>query len=113
MSIAVRLLAEPVRELGFAVLGVAYSPIGTSVNHPIRQFILQNYTDTAVMISFNGVDDHIPLSPNAYIIDDITSNKTTAQGFYLAEGQRLYVKQIGAVATSGSVWFSAFYGADI
>ena len=40
---------------------------------------------------------------------DIASNKTISQHFYLAEGDRLYVKRVG-VATSGSVYFTVFYG---
>ena len=75
--------------------------------------VLQNTTDTAVMISFNGVDDHLPLVTNGYMILDITSNKTLPQGFFLAEGQTIYAAQLGAPATSGSVYLSVFYGAEL
>ena len=113
MSLAIRLMAEPVRTVGFAAIGLAYTSIGTVMTRPIRMMILQNITNTAVMVSFDGVNDHLPLIPNGYIILDITSNKTIAQGFFLAEGQQLFVKQLGVPAISGSVYLTTFYGAEI
>lgn len=112
-SLAVRLMADPVRELAFGFIGLAYSALGTPMTHPVRFFVLQNYTDTSVMISLNGVDDHLPLVPNGSLIMDITANKTITQGFFLSEGQQFFVKQLGAVATSGSVYLTVFYGADV
>jgi hypothetical protein len=113
MSLAIRCMAEPVRELAFGALGVAYMPVGTQMTRPIRILVFQNTTDTAVMISFDGVDDHLPLVPNGYMILDLTSNKTIPQGFFFAEGQTVFAKQIGAIPTSGSVYVSAFYGAEL
>lgn len=112
MSLGIRMRFEPVRTLGFASIGAAYMGVGTSINHPARQIFIQNLTDATVMFSFNGVDDHFPLPANGFFLDDISSNKTsTAQGFYLAEGDRLYVKQSG-VPTAGSVYFSVIYGSE-
>lgn len=113
MSLAIRLQAEPLRSVGFAALGGAYSTLGTPMSHPIRLIVLQNFTDTGVMISFNGIDDHLPMVEDGYMILDVTSNKTISQGFFLAEGQQLYVKQLGAPATSGSVYLSVFYGVEV
>lgn len=113
MSVAIRLMAEPVRELASGALVVGYSPVGAEMTRPIRIIVLQNTTDTGAMISFNGVDDHLPLVTNGYMILDITSNKTVPQGFFLAEGQTIYARQLGAVATTGSVYLSVFYGAEL
>ena len=113
MSIAVRMKWEPVRELGFLMTGAGYSPVGIPVSHPLRGFIFQNFLDTAVMVSFDGVNDHIPMVPNGYINEDIAANKTIQNGFYLPEGQQIYIKHVGVAPVSGSFWFSAMYGADI
>jgi hypothetical protein len=109
MSLAVRFQAEAVRTLAFGSIVAGYTGIGTAMTRPIRFFVIQNLTDASLMFSFDGVTDHLPLASSGYIVLDISSNQTFGQGFYLAEGSRLYVKRIGT-ATSGSVYFSAFYG---
>ena len=116
-SLAVRLRTEAVRTVGFAAI-VAASPaflgIGTVVTAPVRMIFLQNLTDALLMFSFNGIDDTFPLAPNGYIILDIAANQTFNQGFFLAENQRIYVKQSGGTPapTSGDVYLTVFYGAD-
>jgi len=105
-------MPEPVRSLPFGSIGTAYTGIGGSMNKPIRIFFLQNLTDVNLFFSFNGIDDHFPLPANGFILLDITSNKTISQGFFLAEGQRIYVKQIG-VPTTGSVYLTTFYGDEL
>lgn len=109
MSYSIRILAEPVRTLAFGSIGAAYAGVGDSLDNPTRMILIQNLTDTSLMFSFDGVDDHFPLSANSYIILDISSNKTKEAGFFMSEGQRIYVKEIVA-PTSGSVYFTAFYG---
>lgn len=110
MSLAVRLMPEVVRTVAFGAIGAPYVGIGTAVTRPIRVFLLQNTTDVILMFSFNGIDDHLPLPSNGYMIFDISSNQTFNQGFYLAEGQRLYVKQISGAPGLGAVYFTTFYG---
>lgn len=110
-SQAIRLLAEPIRELGFASIlgGGVYTGIGTSLVNPARMILIQNFTDVSLMFSLDGINDHFAMIHYSHMILDITSNKTRESGFYIAEGQRLYVTQIGA-PTTGSVYLSAFYG---
>ncbi len=111
-ALAIRFQAEPVRSLAFGSIGAGYTGVGTSVSHPIRQFLIQNLTDVTLMFSFDGVDDHFPIPANGFFLDDISSNRSqSVQGWYLAQGTRLYVKEIG-VPTLGSVYFSTFYGAE-
>lgn len=110
MSLSIRLLCEPVRSLAAASISGTYMGIGTAMSQPIRMFFMQNLTDETVMVSLNGIDDNFPLAENGFILLDIASNKTNDQGFFLAEGQRVYVKQLG-VPTTGSVYLTTFYGA--
>ena len=115
MSLAIRLVPDNVRSINFAAIGAAYMGIGTAMTKPIRVFMMQNMTDEAMMFSFDGVHDHFPLPATSYFVFDITSNKTVEQGFFLAQGQRLYVKQLDPAKTpsSGAVYLSTFYGADL
>lgn len=101
---------EPQRTLAFAAIGAAYMGVGTGITHPARQFLIQNLTDAVLQFSFNGIDDHFPIPANGFFLSDITSNKALA-GFYLSQGQRLYVKQLG-IPSLGSVYFSVIYAKE-
>jgi len=110
MSLAVRFAAIPVQSIAYTSLGVGYMGVGNAVPFPIRQFLIQNLTDATLMFSFDGVNDHFPLPASGFFLNDISSNQTFNQGWYMAEGTRLYVREIGT-PTTGTVYFSAFYGA--
>ena len=113
MSLAIRLVPETVRTLGFAAIGAGFIGIGTTMIRPIRILVLQNITDAILMFSFDGINDHLPLAANTYMILDITANKTISQGFFLAEGQRIYCRHMGVAPTTGSTYLTTFYGAEI
>ena len=117
MSLSIRLMPEPVRTLAFGAISAVYAGIGTQVTRPIRMIFIQNLTDVILMYSFDGVDDHFPLPTTGYIIIDITANKTRDDGFFLAEGQRIYVRDMTAegkgAATTGDVYVTTFYGANL
>lgn len=112
MSLAIKALFEPVRTLGFAAIGAGYVGVGTSLNFPARQIFIQNFTDVPLMFSFDGINDHFPLASDSFLLDDLTSNKTLETGYFIAKGDRLYVKQMGAAPTVNAVWFSVLYGID-
>jgi len=111
-ALSIRFKAEPVRTLAAGAVIAGYTGVGAVVDHPIRQFLIQNLTDATVMFSFDGVNDHFPLPSNGFFLNDISSNQSNSvQGWFLAQESRLYVKQLG-VPTTGAVYFSVFYGAD-
>ncbi len=110
-SLSIRLRFDPVRTLAFGSISGTYMGVGAALDVPARQIFIQNLTDATLMFSFNGVDDHFPLPENGFLLNDITSNKTISSGFFLAEGERLYVKEVGT-PTSGSVYFTVMYGSD-
>jgi len=106
---SIRLKAEACRSLAFGAIGAGYAGIGTAMSEPIRMFLIQNLTNVALWFSFDGINDHFPLPANGYMLLDVTANKTQDTGFFLAEGDRLYVKQLG-VPASGGVYLTTFYG---
>lgn len=110
-SLATRLVPEVVKSVAAASIAAGYgSSIGTAFTQPMRIIFIQNLTDALVMFSFNGIDDHFPLPANGFLLLDVSSNKSVSQAFFIAEGTRVFVKQIG-VPTTGSVYVSGFYGA--
>jgi len=108
-GLSIRMKAEACRSLAFGSIGAGYAAIGTALSNPARMILLQNLTDATVWISLDGVNDHFPLLNQGYLVLDISGNKTQETGFYLAEGDKLYCKRLGT-PTSGSVYFTAFYG---
>ena len=116
MSLAIKALFEPVRTVGFAAItgaAGAYLGVGTALNFPTRQIFVQNFTDVVLMFSFDGINDHFPLAPSSFLLDDLTSNKTLETGYFIAKDSRLYVRFLGAEnPTTNEVWFSVLYGVD-
>lgn len=110
-KLAIRIAFEPMRSLAAGSITGSYVAIGTATANPARQFIIQNLTDAALVFSFDGTNDHIPLPANGLFVDDITANKTMDHGFFLATGTKIYVKRIGT-PTTGSVYVSISYGID-
>lgn len=113
-NLSIRVMPEISRSIAFGAIGVAYAGIGSAFANPVHWYLLQNLTDKILMFSWDGINDHFPLPANGYVIMDVTANKTSMGGaFYIAQGTRFYVKEIGAAApTSGSVYLSVFYGSN-
>ena len=110
-NLSIRVLPEPVRSIAFGSIGAAYAGIGSPITNPARWFMLQNFTDAAMMISMDGVNDHFPINATSYVIMDVASNKSVNGGvFMIAAGTRFYVKQLSGAAGVGSVYLSVFYG---
>lgn len=110
-ALAIRLNFEAQRSLAFSSISSSYTAVGSALLHPARQWLLQNLTDETLQFSIDGVTDHFVLPENGFWISDITTNKTVDQGFYLAQGTTLYVKEVGN-PTAGSVYFSVIYASD-
>jgi len=111
-SLAIRLLAEPLRSLAFGSVSGSYMGVGTAFEHPIRLLYIQNLTDVAVLFSLDGINDHWILPTQGYMIIDITANKTREQGWYIAEGTRIYVRDLAGAPTLGAVYVTVFYGTE-
>ena len=111
MSLAIKILPETVRSLAAASIVAGYMGIGTAIDNPARIFYLQNLTDATLMFSFDGINDHFPLPANGFILLDVATNRTVSEQFYVSQGQRIYVKELG-VPTTGSVYLTVFYGSD-
>jgi len=107
--LGIRLQMEPVRSLEAADIDVGYMGIGTSIQHPIRMIFVQNLTDETCMFSLDGINDNFPLPPNGFLLLDVTSNRSLSQGFFIAEGTRVYVKYVSGAPDMGSVYVSTMY----
>lgn len=87
--------------------------VGTPFENALRIFKLQNLTDVPVYISFDGLTDHIYLPPQAFEVYDISTNRINNEGYFIAEGTRIYVKEAAASPTSGSVYVGGFSASEV
>lgn len=110
-SNAIRARFEEIRIIAAGSITGSYTVIGSVLIEPARQIIVWNLTDALLMFSTNNQIDHFVLPPNSGFISDITSNKTETTGLFLPTGEGVFVKQLG-VPTTGSVYFTAMYGAN-
>ncbi len=113
-SIAIRLSCDTVRTVAFGGISAVYAGVGIAFSSPIRILHLQNLTDATLMFSYDGVNDHFPLATQGFIVLDITSNQALQQGFFMAQGQRLYVRDMVAEGynppTIDAVWLTCYVG---
>lgn len=109
-NLSVRLTPETVRSVAAASVGAGYTAIGTPIANPAKILLFQNGTDANVMISFDGVNDHLPVFAGAFVLLDASTNRTDPAGSCTVPANTtFYVKRIGT-PTTGSVYLSTFYG---
>lgn len=111
MNQAVQVVFDTLRTDAFGSILVGYSIIGTPFAHPIRLLVMQNMTDGNVIISFDGVNDHMFLPSTGQIVLDFASDASEVAGMWsLPIGAGVWVKQSGTAPTTGNFWVSAAYG---
>jgi len=113
-SLCIRLFPEALRistGAAIAAAGGAYIGIGTTLDNPSRILYLLNGTDVLLLFSYDGITDHQALPSNGFLLLDVSANSSVSQGFFIAQGQRIYVRYPGAAPTTGSVYLSTYYGA--
>jgi hypothetical protein len=113
MSQAIRAKFDPIRTLAYTLISGTFYPVGTQLDNPARAVYIYNNTDRALFFSFDGYNDHISLPAFGYWFFDIASNKTRDQGWFIAEGERLFTRTPTTNPTTGSVYFTVIYGADL
>jgi hypothetical protein len=110
--LGIRFRLEPLKTLAFDGIDGTYSAVGTPLLNPARMLILKNLTDTELFASLDGITDQIHLASGEVIVLDITTNKSTGIGFFLAQGERVYVKDGGVAATVGAVYLTVIYASE-
>jgi hypothetical protein len=78
-------------------------------NSPMRIVMFQNLTDALLQFSFDGLVDHFPLPPNGfYLLDIMTNQDQTDDGWFVEKGTLIFVKEID-VPTTGSIYVSSCF----
>ena len=75
--------------------------------------MISNFTNTPLVFSFDGSNDHFVLAAGAQWINDNRANRTDESGgFYLPVGVSLWAAELTGAPASGAVYFSVIYGGD-
>lgn len=107
-NLAIQLWPEALRTIAAGDISGAYMGIGAATTNPTKIYWIQNNTDALLTFSWDGVNDHFKLTNNAFLLLDVTSNKSSTGGMAaVPAGTRTYVK---GSPTTGSVDLTIFYG---
>ncbi len=104
MTFGRKAIYEPIREVAFGGIGATYAAIGTPLTDNARTISITNTTDEEVYISFDGTTNHLRLPVNFSIVRDITTNKVTISGYFIAKRTTIFQKRVSDAPTSGNLW---------
>ena len=111
---SVRVRYEPLRSIGFAGIAGAYASVGLPFSNPVRILKVTNLTDVNILVSLNGVDDHDIVGAFGFFLYDYASNKANAAGLLeQPQGDRIYVRALGALPISGSLYVTVVYASQV
>jgi hypothetical protein len=97
----------PLKSLAFGSIGAAYAAVGTALQNPVNVVTITNTTDVQLLISTDGVNDHIVVPSQSWAVRDISAMRTaTSEDSTIKAGTQFYAK---GTPTVGSVYIEALY----
>ena len=108
---------EPLRVITNAVITAAagaYVPVGAVFANPIRILKATNFTDTNLIISFDGVTDHDVIAAFGYYVYDFSTNQSIPGGVLEqpARGQ-FWVRVETVNPTLGNLYVTTIYASNV
>ena len=100
---------DSVRSIAFGSITNTYQNLGSSFGHAMRVLHFINNTDGIMMISFDGINDNIPVVGNTFSLYDLTAQEDTNEMFRYQVGSQLQIKYVTA-PTTGTFYVVAVYG---
>ncbi len=106
---SLRVSAIEVQAVAYTDITSSFVAMGDGMDKPIRILKVNNTTDSDIYISFDGVTAHDVVVASTAMVIDITANKSTDPGIFIAEGTIVYIEYVDTVPTYGTVYLSAYY----
>jgi hypothetical protein len=101
---------DALRSLAFGSISGTYAALGSVFLHPMRIIRIINTTVGDVIISFDGIVDHLFVPAGSFVLYDFCSDTEPSLPFLVASRTQIYCKQSTA-PVSGAVYLEATYGA--
>ena len=113
-----RAVWDEVRAIAYTDITSDYQPLVTDSSsigpfqYPMRLIHLINATDGIIMVSFDGITDHVPVLAGVGVIYDITSDQDTNDSLRMAKNTQVWIKYITAPTSGGgpTFWCAAMHG---
>ena len=108
---------DNIRSIALGSITNAYQALATAGGqkpflHPVRILHFVNNTNGDMMVSFDGVNDHVIITANTGVIYDITSDEDYPESLRMSANTTVYVKYISAPTTpaDGAFYLACMYG---
>ncbi len=111
MSYPRKLFPLALRSLPFGGIGAGYAAVGAPADQPLRMLRVVNSTDAALLISFDGIVDHMAVLAGQSVLLDVTTNRVREDGFFIAQGTQFFAKRAAGAPTSGAIYIEMYAGA--
>lgn len=105
-----RFLPEVLKSRAFGSITGTYAIIGLATQNPGVLVSFINTTDVTLMVSWDGVNDHMVLVANSFQLFDVVANDLPTEQRSIAKNTSFYVKHAGAAPSSGAMYVELFYG---
>lgn len=99
----------PMRSLAFGSISGTYAPVGTPLNNVSLITWIENNTDADLIVSFDGVNDHLFMPSRSGKVVDISTNKDPRDSLGASIGTYFHVKQDSGAPSTGSLYISIGY----
>ena len=114
LASSVRVRYEPLRSLSFSDITGSFAAVGTPFANPVRILKVTNLTDEALVISFDGINDHDIVPANGFYLYDYTSNQSARGGLLeQPQGDQVYVVAAATLPTIGYVFVTVVYASNV
>ncbi len=105
---------DSVRTSAIASITGSYTALGLPFGHQMRVLHFVNDSNGTYMISFDGINDNVPLLADSFSLYDLTSDQDLNEHFRYQTGTQIFIKSlIAPTATTDqtdSVYLVAIYG---
>lgn len=107
---------DPLRLVAGSSITTSYTVFGIPLGHAMRIIHLINDTNALIYISFDGIEDHVPLvASQSFALYDLTSDQDNNESFRYQTGTQIYLKYVGSAptavtGTSNTVYLISVYG---
>lgn len=113
MYASIKALFAPIRRKEWDTIGADYTVLGEAISHIARLVNFDNLTNSTLMISHDGVNDHIVLPARSGKVFDIATNTSVTTGtgrFGSPIHLQWFVKYIDGAPTTGACYLTVLYG---
>ena len=107
-----RALFEQIRVLADAGVSSVYAEIGSPLANACKMLIINNQMNGDLMLSFDGITDHLYIQAGQAMVLDFASDKEgPSEKFALSADTTIWARSFGLVdPTMGDIFVSVVYG---